>query len=217
MDQNKEKYTPKSIKKLRNSMILSFLCLFVAVAIFSAQTYAYFHDTEVMQNNKITTGILDVEFFEVQGANQQTTHNADPVKFVPGKTVDKTVKIKNTGNAPVYIRIKIEKSVLDSENIIPNGWEELVICDFNLDDDTTPEIEKLWTYRDGYFYYITKLDAGSITTSLFDTLHFSNQMGNEFTNTKLQIRLICQAVQSNGNSDSPLTAWGWPADSEATN
>jgi hypothetical protein len=40
-------------------------------------------------------------------------------------------------------------------------------------------------------------------------------MGNEFTNSEIRFTVICQATQANGNSDSPLTAWGWPSEGNA--
>ena len=35
-------------------------------------------------------------------------------------------------------------------------------------------------------------------------------MGNEFTNSEIRFTVICQATQVTGNSDSPITAVGWP-------
>lgn len=215
MDQNKSPTsTDKSILKLRNSLIGSFLFLVVMVAIFSAQTYAYFWDSTTT-TNQIKSGYLDVEFFEVQDGEQETIHTT-PVRFLPGTTVNKTVKIVNSGDLPVYVRIKIEKTVTNNENELPDGWEELISCKFHLDDESTPDVkEKLWTYRDGYYYYYSKVDPQAITTSLFDEVYFSTAIGNELANTTLEFKVICQAVQANGNSGDPLTAWGWPDDSNA--
>ena len=214
MDENKVSSIEKNTKKLRNSIILSFLFLFVTVAIFAGQTYAYFWDSSITQSNRFDTGYLNVEFFEVQ-SNSETTDNAATLKFLPGQTVDKTIKIVNTGTVPVYVRVKIKKTVLDSENNMPSGWEDLIECNFMLDDESTPDIlEGFWAYRDGYYYYMSKLDPSVVTPALFDELHFSESIGNEFTNSKIQIKIICQSVQSNGNSESPLTAFGWPAENE---
>ena len=113
---------------------------------------------------------------------------------------------------PIYVRIKIEKSILESENEMPSDWESLISCNFLLDDESTPEIhEGLWSYRDGYYYYIIDVAPDATTAPLFDTVIFSPDMGNEFENSRIQFRVICQSVQANGNSDSPFTAWGWPA------
>ena len=213
MDQNNNPVTvDKSIKKFRNSLIASFLFLVVMVGIFAAQTYAYFWDTEE-STNRISSGRLDVELLEVQDAGQESQFDIAPIRFVPGTRVNKSVKVSNTGNLPVYVRIKIEKTITNLENDLPDGWEELISCNFNVDDESTPGVtEKLWIYRDGYYYYYSKIDPGTITPALFDEITFSTEMGNEFSNKQLEFKIICQAVQVNGNSSSPLTAYGWPAE-----
>jgi hypothetical protein len=55
----------------------------------------------------------------------------------------------------------------------------------------------------------------STTASLFDTIYFSPEMGNEFTNSQITFKVICQATQANGNAASPLDAWGWPAENSS--
>ena len=213
MDQNNNPVTvDKSIKKFRNSLIASFLFLVVMVGIFAAQTYAYFWDTEESTNH-ISSGRLDVELLEVQNEGQEMQFDIAPMRFVPGTTVNKSVKVSNTGDLPIYVRIKIEKNITNLENDLPDGWEELISCNFNVDDDSTPDVtEKLWIYRDGYYSYSSKIDPNTITPTLFDQITFSTKMGNEFSNKQLVFKVICQAVQVNGNSSSPLTAYGWPAE-----
>ena len=202
------------IKKLRNRIIGSFLLLFVAFGTFAAQTYAYFWDTASSNQNKIEAGNLAIELLEIDSSEAEQAAHVSPVKFAPGTTVEKIVKIKNTGSLPVYVRVRIEKAVTNQGGEMPDGWEELIACNFNVDDPSTPGIrEKLWLYHDGYYYYCTIIDPESITASLFDEVHFSEEMGNEFANADIELKVICQAVQANGNSDDPITAWGWPTES----
>lgn len=214
MDQNTSSaYLDKCTKKLRNSLIGSFLLILAVASVFLAQTYAYFWDTNTVMENKIQTGKLDVELLEVQNTGDEILFGTEPVSFIPGATVRKAVKVSNTGDVPVYVRIKIEKNITDLENNLPDGWEALISCEFNIDDESTANsTEGLWIYRDGYYYYYSKLDPHTITPSLFDKIVFSTLMGNEFANKELEFKVICQSVQANGNSSSPLTAWGWPAE-----
>ena len=213
MDQNNNPVSiDKSIKKFRNSLIATFLFIIAVVGIFAAQTYAYFWDTST-STNKIRSGYLDVDLIEVDNPGGETL-DVEPIKFFPGMKVNKSVKVSNTGDLPIYVRIKIEKNITNAENDLPEGWEELIYCSFNVDDESTPDVtEKLWIYRDGYYYYYSKIDPNTITPSLFDEIIFSTEMGNEFTNKQLEFKIICQAVQVNGNSSGPLTAIGWPAES----
>ena len=125
--------------------------------------------------------------------------------------------MKNTGTLPVYLRIKIEKSINKPDDQLPDNWRDLISCNFNLDDPTTVEIEGAWIYLDGYYYYNITLDPDSATVPLFDTVSFSADIGNAFTNSEFNLTVHCQATQSNGNSDSVLTAWGWPAEQNTIN
>ena len=80
--------------------------------------------------------------------------------------------------------------------------DSLIFCNFMADGS--------WVLQDGYYYYTEALVPGDLTTALFDTVIFSPNMGNEFKNCSIQFILVCQSVQTNGNSDDPLAAWGWP-------
>ena len=210
MDQNTSPASiEKSIKKLRNSLIGSFLFLVVIVAIFAAQTYAYFWDT-AKSTNQITSGYMNIEFLAVQN-DAESELNTASIRFVPGTRFNKGFKVVNTGNVPVYIRVKVEKNIIENENNLPDGWEELIICNINPEDSSAAE--QSWIYRDGYYYYNSRVNAQDVTSLLFDEIYFSESIGNELANTNLELKLICQSVQVNGNSGDPLTAWGWPSES----
>lgn len=203
-------------KSLKKSIIATAALMLVTVAIFSAQTYAYFSDSSESEQNRIVAGNLDVEIIEMQEAGEGEIAYVNPVSIMPATSVSKIVRIKNTGSLPVYIRIKIEKSIDKPENEMPDAWEELITCNFKLDDESTPDvIEGLWIYRDGYYYYNGRVEAGSTTSALFDTVFFSADMDNSFANSKISFTVICQSTQANGNSDSPLTAIGWPPETSS--
>ena len=192
-------------KSFKNSMILMLVLIFATIIIFTAQTYAYFSDSISSEQNRIAAGKLDVELIEMQNGEISQTAYAEPIRIMPATSVSKTVRVKNNGTLPIYVRIKIEKTINKSENEIPDGWEELIVCDFNTTDGP-------WIYHEGYYYYKVSLDAGSTTAQLFDTVSFSKDMGNQFENSEIGFAVLCQATQANGNSDDPLTAWGWPSD-----
>ena len=207
---NSPEYADKKTKKLGKSLLTSTLLLLITVAIFSAQTYAYFWDSSVAGDNKIITGTTGVEILEVESSGNPEVTYAAPAKFVPGTRVNKIVRVKNTGNIPVYVRFKIEKTLLNFENEISSGWEDFITC--NIDPQSNGSGAGYWISHDGYYYYYSKLEPQGITEELFDKIYFSIHMGNEFANADLEFKVVCQTVQANGNSDSPLTAWGWPAD-----
>lgn len=217
MDQNIQisnaltEYKKKKAKSLKKSMISTVVLLVITVIIFSAQTYAYFSESVASDRSRIAAGNLDVELIKTQNG-VQTDHAVTPVNILPATSIKQGISVQNAGNLPVYVRIKIEKTILQSENEMPVGWESLILCNFDLDDESTPDIsEGSWRYLDGYYYYIVDIAPGSTTAPLFDTIIFSPKMGNEFKNSKIQFKVVCQSVQSTNNSDSPMTAWGWPA------
>ena len=216
MDQNiQSNYDKKKKKSFRNSIISTAALSLITVAIFSAQTYAYFTDRNINDQNSIVAGNLDIELIQMDDIEQGEITQVDPVSIMPATAVEKIVMVKNTGSLSVYVRVKIEKSIIKSENQIPDGWEHLISCNFNLDDpETANVIEGAWIYYDGYYYYSTALQAGSTTSPLFDTILFSPNMGNEFAKSSIAFTVISQATQASGNSSDPLSAWGWPADNK---
>lgn len=200
-------------KSLKKSTVAAIIFAVIVLGIFSAQTYAYFTDTTPSIKNQIASGSLDVA---IVGAQDEQLSGIAPSEFMPGTSVSRTVRIKNTGDLPVYVRIKIEKTINNSESNMPVGWEDLISCGFKLYDESAPNSENGdWIYRDGYYYYKSLLASESTTGALFDTISFSGDMGNEFTNSEIHVKVICHAVQTNGNTDDPLTAWGWPSDTVA--
>lgn len=202
-------------KQLRNSLLATFALLLVTMTIFVGQTFAYFTDSQHSQQNRISSGHLDVSIVEMDEEGN-LDFSGQPLRMMPATVVNygSGVAIKNTGTLPMYVRIKVEKKILQSENPISPGWEHLIDCNFMAGDTDTYH----WVYHEGYYYYKVALQAGEKTPLLFDKVLFSPNMGNEFKNCSIQFILVCQSVQTNGNSDDPLAAWGWPDEpNESTN
>ena len=197
-------------KSMKLSLIAAIAFVFITVLLFSAQTYAYFTSGVENDKNKIVSGNLDIELIELQDTGMGETAYINPVEIMPATSVSKIVKVENAGNLPVYIRIKIEKSINKPENSLPANWESFITCDFDLDDESTPAVEGLWTYRDGYYYYNLPLEAGNATVPLFENVSFSAEMGNAFTNSTISFTVKCEATQANGNGDTAMEAVGWP-------
>lgn len=206
MDNNVQMHESKKKKKtLEKSLLSALVFLVVTVVLFTAQTYAYFVDSTTSSTNQVITGHLDVELISIRDDDGgEHDYSAIPTKIMPGSSVKQgDVVVKNAGSYPVYVRIRVETHVLQSDNEISADLNGLIYCNFMADGS--------WVYNDGYYYYTEALAPSEKTTALFDTVIFSPNMGNEFKNSKLQFKVICQSVQSNENSDDPLTAWGWPS------
>ncbi|MBE6690075.1 MAG: hypothetical protein E7590_02170 [Ruminococcaceae bacterium] len=203
----------KKKKSIRNAIISAVAFAFVTIVLFSAQTYAYFTSGVNNDKNEIVSGNLDIELIELKNTDQGETTYINPVEIMPATSVSKIVKIKNAGNLPVYVRIKIEKTINKPADSLPTRWEDLISCDFDLDDVTTPEVEGLWIYQDGYYYYNMPLEPGSATVPLFENVYFSADMGNAFMDSEIYFTVRCEATQSNGNANTAMEAIGWPPES----
>ena len=212
VDNKIEKYNQID-KRMIRSLICTFVSIIATVCVFSAQTFAFFNDMSGAEQNKIISGRVDTNLVEIDGdGNFELT--AKPIKVMPADVVSYgNVGVENAGTIPVYVRIKVEKTILYAEHEISPGWEDLISCNFMAKNAELPsDKQDLWVYHEGYYYYTRALSPGEQTTALFDKVLFAPSMGNEFENSSIQFRLICQTVQSNGNSSDPRTAWGWPTD-----
>ena len=158
------------------------LCL----AIISSGTIAYF-TYEDTAKNVITTGNIKIKLEEwtLKSGKRVPFENTEAM---PGVEISKIVDVKNVGDNPAFIRVKV-----DAEDLP-------VSFDINKAD---------WTYSDGYYYYNSVLPANETTTPLFTTVHFDENMGNEWMNKKIEIAVTASATQSDNNGSDALHASGW--------
>ena len=202
-------------KKTKRALIYTIIFEFVTVLLFAAQTFAYFSQTINGDTTKIASGSLNVEIIEMQNTQEGETVYMNPVEIMPATDVSKIVRVENAGDLPIYVRIKIEKTINKDESTLPDNWEDLISCNFKLDNNFTTDVkEGLWTYHNGYYYYILPIEAGSTSVPLFDVVSFSAEMGNEFINSEMRLIITCQATQVSGNADNVIDAVGWPPEVE---
>lgn len=104
----------------------------------------------------------------------------------PGGSVKKTVKVKNTGDVPCFVRTQV---------LFSNGEAEVVsTIDFNTAD---------WTERqaDGYFYYKHILPAGKSSTALMDAIKIADNAHLEELKD-FQVIVYSESVQSEGYQEN---------------
>lgn len=181
----------------------SLLVILLSVAAYG--TWAYF-TTEVRTTNVITTGTIDITL------NETTTGGVAFPKegisgVMPGQAVDKLVTVENEGDSPAWVRVgvfsKIE-AVDDSELPLSLGEAGDVLgFDFNTEYWADGE--------DGYYYYLSPVQAGETTEQLFSQVTFNRAMTNDYQGCTAYVDVVVQAVQVKNNGDSALEAEGWPA------
>ncbi len=187
-----------AVNMKKKLLILSVLV--ICIATLAGGTIAYF-TSEGRAHNVITTGGVEIELRE--WADEGKTKPFENVSGVmPGAEVTKIVEVKNTGSAPAWVRVSVDKNVrLANGEVSPNDR----FVELNINEDA-------WTLRDGYYYYNTALDANETTEPLFTTVTFDVKMNNDYQNSTATVNVYAQAVQTANNGETALTAGGWPAD-----
>ena len=119
---------------------------------------------------------------------------------MPETTVTKIVEIKNTGVSDAWVRVMVDKKiVLPTGSVTPDASLVELAC--NTAD---------WTEKDGYYYYNKPLKSGECTEPLFTQVIFGKELGNEYMNATVVIKVHAQTVQCKNNGTSALDAMGWP-------
>ena len=184
-----------AIKK-RIGLIATIVC---CIAILASGTVAYFTAQETAYN-VITTGALSMRLVE-EGADGKPFPKEGVTGVLPNMEVTKKVYVENTGDVDMYVRIALDKKIESLSDPAAKLNFKHITLDINETD---------WTEQDGYYYYNRVLKPGEATEPLFTTVSFGASLGNEYMNARVQIDVDAQAVQSKNNTDSPLTAAGWP-------
>ena len=170
------------------------------VALVSTGTLAYF-TAQGKADNVITSGSIRMKLHD-EMADGALFPSEGVHGIVPGDSIDKCVYVENVGGNPLYARVKLERimTLNSGENTMSL---EGIVLDINQRD---------WTYNkeQDYYYYNRALKPGEKASPLFTKVIFSTELGNEYQNARLEISVSAQAVQSQNNTDSPLSAGGWP-------
>lgn len=158
-------------------------------------------------HNVITSGSIDIDLVETMKNenNQIVPYPEKPVGgIMPGMEHSKIVNVKNVGEHPAWVRVKVTKSI----KVDGKSQDDSVL---SLDLNTTE-----WLYEDGYYYYKEILAPGDTTAKpLFTKVNFAGEkMGNEYQNARIEIGVQAQGVQSDNNpapTDGDVTdVKGWP-------
>lgn len=175
--------------------------LAITVATLASTTLAYFN-AESTAHNVITTSGVDIEIQEWADEKKETPFPEDGITGVmPGATKTKIAEVKNTGGAPAWIRVKIEKKI----ELKGTDAVDLDLVKLDIDTDN-------WTEKDGWYYYNEKVPANAVTEPIFTTVTFDTTMGNEYQNSKATVTVYAQAVQYDNNGTTVTEAQGWPAE-----
>ena len=178
---------------------VSVLCILTIIG----GTYAYFV-TEGTARNVITASNVVIRL-NIQDENGSDARG-DALDIMPGKSIERTVSVTNTGSEPAWIRVKAaigmgDNSFQISENGAATDNPDLAAGGINQSD---------WIYTDGYFYYTKVLEPSETTPPLFTRIEFKGSMGNEYAKQSITLDAEAYGTQSRHNGDTVTEAKGWP-------
>ena len=165
------------------------------LAIISVGTLAYF-TSEQNAENVISAGNIKLEIHEKTASGEDFPEEG--IIVMPGDTVSKIVTVENTGDHPLYLRVKLTEGVSDEA----------------LTDDDCLDINinrSCWLEKDGYYYYYRALQSGETTEELFSEVYFDlYNIDNKYLGKYFTLNVAASAVQSENNGSDVLNAMGWP-------
>ena len=190
----------------RNKRIIAVLAITSILAVMVFQTLAFFtaEDTAL---NRVTMG--NVALILNDDTKNPETKALEPFPeegfnlVMPGDVIDKIVSVTNAGDNPIWVRIKLDRSIILADEAADVDFNVLGL-DLNDEDWTEGE--------DGWFYYNEILAPGETTENLFTQVTFPTSLGNAFMNAEVEIDVLAQGVQSQNNGVTVQEAAGWPAE-----
>lgn len=165
------------------------------LSLLSIGTVAYF-TTVGQATNVITMGSLEFVIHEKTASGED--YPAESVVVMPGDVISKIVTVENVSGHPMYLRVALECLVND-KNLTAN---DCISMDINTKD---------WTFRGGYYYYNTAVNAGETTKPLFTKVFIDGKnVDNDYLGKVFALDISAYAVQSENNGQTPFDALGWP-------
>ena len=179
--------------------LLAVLALMLSAA--AAGTAAYFSvkgDTA----NSITMGNVKMLLHDETADGKAFPENGLN-GLMPGEKAGKVVYVENTGDNAFYSRIKLENTVTPEKGDAKPGLDKI-----QLNIDTAN-----WQLgADGWYYYKSAVEKGGKTAPLFTEVTLASNMGNDYMNASVRIKVTAQAVQQANNGGTAWQAAGWPVE-----
>lgn len=174
------------------------LCVAILLICMTVTGTVSYYSNNFITHNVLTTGHVKLELVE--------EFPKEGVKGVlPGQTVSKIVKVKNTGSVPAWVRVQVGITIKDRNgtllsNILSNGSHAV--------EGTVLE---QWIHGEtGMYYYNGILTPGETTKDLMRSVYFDIATGNEYQGGVVHMDITAYGVQSEHNGTNVQEAQGWP-------
>lgn len=159
---------------------------------------------------KLNTASLGVSIVQ----NDDVTNEAkDHITFdnaLPGANINHDLKVRNTKNEDVYVRVTLTKYWEDKNNEklveanakmieLVSQWNDWIV----VDDGANSNNEVM------YFYYKKPLKTNEISTSFLESIICSKELNDKaYANYQIKVDVEVDAIQSIGAEDAILSEWG---------
>ena len=178
-------------------LLISLTALAAALVTLLTQASLAYYSVLGEATNVITSGEIKCKIIEKMG---DADFPREGVYVMPGSVVSKKVSVRNIGQNPFWLRVKL-KNAMDGSTVSPDLLE--------LDINSTDWIDG----NDGYYYYKTPLEAGAETEKLFTQVKIAGGADNSYYGKTVKLTVFAYAVQSEYmEAASPLEVIGWPAE-----
>lgn len=152
--------------------------------------------------NSWTINKISTPYF---GLSIEEDYKAPEEGVSPGMAVTKKVSVKNTGETPSLVRVRLTKA-FGKKNADGEFEEDVTFCRDYIELELN---ENKWIYneKDDWYYYQGILKPGEITSEpLLDRFHISESAGNEYQDLDARIAVLAESIPYEGNAVRDL--WG---------
>ena len=189
---------------MKKKLTLIVTCVALVAAIAVGGTLAWFTDSKDVTNT-VTFGNVKIDLTEPQFSQNNPNNTISNV--APGQTITKDPTIKNTGNNPCWIRVRID-ATLDGKPV-DLAFKNDVANDSNNDKVYTDMEKGNWEKRtDGYFYWKSRLDSNG-ELKVFNEATIPGKWDNDTAKGELKITVKAEALQATNNGNAYQEA-KWP-------
>lgn len=198
---------------------------FLAGVLAVGGTVAY-TTTQVEAENVITFGSVKMRVVQSEPGEDGQFEELDPSDYsitAPMGQLERRLSVQNLGSEPAFVRVKLDM-VVEKPNEDPEDATEYRKYGLNLIDPETGTGEGAtqgftvgWSEgADGWYYYNAPISADQYTEPLVTSIELINDFNTYAGEYGTYVfSAEGQAVQSEHNNATALTALGWPEDDEA--
>ena len=198
-------------KSTKRALLMSVISLFLCFAMLIGTTYAWFTDSAVSANNKITAGTLDVELYKWTSATEKTniSNSKAPVfdaniQWEPGYTEVVYLSIKNEGSLALKFKVALNVTSVTGANLAD-------VLEYTVTDGATFGSVTSWAGNGTKLINTPGINDVEYQDVVLDpneefffavSVHMLESAGNEYQNASITFDIQVQASQANVEADA---------------